>query len=79
MSRFSSILEQNDVAQVFDLFETYQKNSIFVVGGAIRDALLNREITDIDFATSLEPKTITEILNKENIKFIIYYTRWTMN
>ena len=52
MSRFSSILEQNDVAQVFDLFETYQKNSIFVVGGAIRDALLNREITDIDFATS---------------------------
>ena len=70
MSRFSSILEQNDVAQVFDLFETYQKNSIFVVGGAIRDALLNREITDIDFATPLEPKNITEILNKENIKFI---------
>ena len=70
MSRFSSILEQKDVAQVFDLFETYQKNSIFVVGGAIRDALLNREITDIDFATPLEPKTITEILNKENIKFI---------
>ena len=70
MSRFSLILEQNDVAQVFDLFETYQKNSIFVVGGSIRDALLNREITDIDFATPLEPKTITEILNKENIKFI---------
>ena len=70
MSRFSSILEQNDVAQVFDLFETYQKNSIYVVGGSIRDALLNREITDIDFATPLEPKTITEILNKENIKFI---------
>ncbi len=70
MSRFSSILEQKDVAQVFDLFETYQKNSIYVVGGSIRDALLNREITDIDFATSLKPKTITEILNKENIKFI---------
>ena len=70
MSRFSSILEQNDVAQVFDLFESYQKNSIYVVGGSIRDALLNREITDIDFATSLKPKTITEILNKENIKFI---------
>ena len=70
MNRYSSILEQNDVVQVFDLFETYQKNSIFVVGGAIRDALLNREITDIDFATSLKPKTITEILNKENIKFI---------
>ena len=69
MSRFSSILEQNDVAQVFDLFETYQKNSIYVVGGSIRDALLNREITDIDFATSLKPKTITKILNKENIKF----------
>ena len=70
MSRFSSILEQNDVAQVFDLFETYQENSIYVVGGSIRDALLNREITDIDFATSLKPTTITEILNKENIKFI---------
>ena len=68
MSRFSSILEQNDVAQVFDLFETYQKNSIFVVGGSIRDALLNREITDIDFAL-FEPKLL-QILNKENIKFI---------
>ena len=65
MSRFSLILEQSDVAQVFDLFEGYQKNSIFVVGGSIRAALLNREITDIDFATSLEPKTITKILNKE--------------
>ena len=42
MSRFSLILEQSDVAQVFDLFEAYQKNSIFVVGGSIRDALLNR-------------------------------------
>ena len=70
MTRFSSILEQSDVVQVFDLFEAYQKNSIFVVGGSVRDALLNREITDIDFATPLEPKTITEILNKENIKFI---------
>ncbi len=70
MTRFSSILEQSDVVQVFDLFEAYQKNSIFVVGGSVRDALLNREITDIDFATSLEPKSITEILDKENIKFI---------
>ena len=70
MTRFSSILEQSDVVQVFDLFEAYQKNSIFVVGGSVRDALLNREITDIDFATSLKPKTITEILNKENLSLI---------
>ncbi len=70
MSIFSSILEQSEVLQVFDLFEAYQKDSIFVVGGSIRDALLNRGITDIDFATSLEPINITEILNKENIKFI---------
>ena len=67
MSRFSSILEQNDVAQVFDLFETYQKNSIYVVGGSIRDALLNREITDIDFATSLKPR----LLPKYSIKKIL--------
>ena len=67
MSRFSLILEQNDVAQVFDLLETYQKNSIFVVGGAIRDALLNREITDIDFATPLSQK----LLLKYSIKKIL--------
>ena len=47
MSRFSLILEQNDVAQVFDLFETYQKNSIYVVGGSIRDALLKLSLIHI--------------------------------
>ena len=70
MKNFSSILEVNEVTKIFKVFNDHQKNCIFAVGGCIRDIFLDKTITDIDFATSLEPDEITELLNRNNISFL---------
>ena len=69
MKNFSSILEVNEVTKLFKIFNDHQKNCIFVVGGCIRDIFLEKKITDIDFATSLEPDEIIELLDSNNISF----------
>ena len=70
MEKFSSILEVNEVTKIFKVFNDHQKNCIFAVGGCIRDIFLEKTITDIDFATSLEPDEIIELLNSNNISFL---------
>ena len=44
----------------------------FIVGGAVRDALLKKPIKDIDLASSAKPKQITKIFPKANSKFSKY-------
>ena len=53
------------------LFSIFKKNdaSIRLVGGSIRDALINREIKDIDTATKIEPKEVINILKSNNIEY----------
>jgi poly(A) polymerase len=41
-----------------------------VVGGAVRDALLDRAVGDIDLATTLPPDQVMEILAKNGIKTV---------
>lgn len=43
--------------------------STFFVGGTVRDILLQREVTDIDIATSARPKIVIEILKKHSVEF----------
>ena len=62
-----NILFNDDINFIFDIFKKY-KIDIYIVGGAVRNCLLNKKITDIDFATPAHPIKVTEILNKENIK-----------
>jgi poly(A) polymerase len=42
-----------------------------IIGGAVRDALLNKIIYDVDLATTATPEQIQDILSAHNIK---YYT-----
>ena len=44
----------------------------FIVGGAVRDALLNRAIKDIDIASSAKPEQIIKLLPKANSSFAKY-------
>lgn len=60
------ILEDPGVKLLTSIF----KNHIFAVGGCIRDAILNKPIKDIDFATSRTPEEMENILNKNNIFYI---------
>lgn len=45
---------------------TADKGDIYVVGGAVRDLLLNREVKDWDFTTNLEPEEILKLFPKNS-------------
>ena len=47
---------------------------VVIVGGAVRNALLNKAITDIDLATSAKPEQIVKIFPKSNSNFKKYGT-----
>ena len=53
------------------LISIFKENNIEIrlVGGCIRDALLEREIEDIDTATTLEPQDVLSLLKDNNIYF----------
>ncbi len=62
------ILFYDDTNFIFDIFKKYGID-LYIVGGAVRNCILNVKITDIDFATPVPPSQIISVLEKENIKF----------
>ena len=67
MDQLKKILQLPEVEKVFNAFG---ENSIFLVGGCVRDTLMNKSVTDIDFATPCEPLEVIEILNKSEINYV---------
>ena len=65
MDQLKKILQLPEVEKIFNAFG---ESSIFLVGGCVRDTLMNKLITDIDFATPCEPLEVIEILNKSEIQ-----------
>jgi len=55
-----------EIEELRDLFAAYNFD-FFLVGGSVRDALLNKESKDIDIATNASPTEILHVL--ENTKF----------
>ena len=55
---------QKIIAQVEALLEC----EVFLVGGAVRDHLLNREVSDFDFTTAATPDYIESMLRRKNCK-----------
>jgi poly(A) polymerase len=49
------------------LFAAFPKNTLFFVGGVVRDFLLQKPCVDIDLATPFEPLEVVELLDKHNI------------
>lgn len=49
---------------VFDIFEKFSKENkeIYLVGGGVRDLLLNRIVHDCDFTTNAKPEEIQKLL-----------------
>ena len=54
--RYKDIGFNRDVLFLFDLFNEQLQADLYLVGGAVRDILLNKEIKDYDFATNLTPE-----------------------
>ena len=67
MDQLKKILQLPEVEKIFNAFG---ESSIFLVGGCVRDTLMNKLVTDIDFATPCEPLEVIEILNKSKINYV---------
>lgn len=52
---------------IYDAFHKHGKK-LYVVGGAVRDALLGKTPKDFDLATDAIPSVVQDILNKSNIR-----------
>ena len=52
------------------VFSALGCDNVYIVGGAVRDAIINRAVNDIDFATILLPDVIIECLKNANIKHV---------
>lgn len=59
----------HDIKGVRKLFSSLENKARFV-GGCVRDALLDKELGDIDIATPLLPEEVITRLEKNNIKVI---------
>ena len=60
-------------AELKKLFQIYNKNkedNIRIVGGAVRNSFLKKDISDIDLATKFRISDSIKILKENNIKFI---------
>ena len=63
-----SLLDKNEVKTIINIFKK-EGIDICLVGGCVRNAILNRQINDIDCAVNAKPNFVVKILKKNNIKF----------
>ncbi len=69
------LIDQENIKYLFSIFHD-AKSDIRLVGGSIRDTLIDREVKDIDTATPLEPNDILALLREHNIEYDDYALRY---
>ena len=70
-NNISNLLNSDHIKLLFSIFEKNHAE-IRLVGGCIRDALMNTEIKDIDTATTIEPNDVLNLLESNNIEYDDY-------
>ncbi|XP_019881349.2 CCA tRNA nucleotidyltransferase 1, mitochondrial isoform X2 [Aethina tumida] len=65
---FKSLFTE-ELTSLVSLFETYGYE-IRIVGGAVRDLLMGKKPSDLDFATTATPTEMKDMFTKENIRMI---------
>ena len=67
-----SHIKNDDVFKIFDLAEK-NKFNIWIVGGAIRDFFLKKNINDLYFVYDINPLELVDILKTNELQFISSY------
>ncbi|WDM85441.1 CCA tRNA nucleotidyltransferase [Ehrlichia sp. JZT12] len=65
----NNFTQNDDIISIIDAIKKFH-GEIRLVGGCVRDNILKRQVTDIDFATTLLPDQIIDSLNAAHIKAI---------
>ena len=74
-NKINTLVDEEYIKTLFSIFKN-QNAEIRLVGGSIRDLLMNREIIDIDTATDLEPNDVLTLLKKNNIEYDDFAIRY---
>ena len=74
-NKINTLIGEEHIQTLFSIFKN-QNKQLRLVGGSIRDVLLNREIRDIDSATTLKPKAVLELLKKNKIEYDDFAIRY---
>jgi poly(A) polymerase len=56
-----------EVKKIFKIFNERQGDSIRLVGGCVRDLLMEKEVNDFDFAVKFLPQDVMKILEENNV------------
>lgn len=65
-----NFIKKSKASYIIKILHEVYPYSARIVGGAIRDAILNIELHDFDIATSLLPNVVVEILQSKGIKVV---------
>jgi len=74
-NKINTLIDEQHIKTLFSIFKN-QNAEIRLVGGSIRDFLMNREIADIDSATDLEPNEVLQLLKEHKIEYDDYAIRY---
>ncbi|MDC0044454.1 hypothetical protein OAI96_00840 [Pelagibacteraceae bacterium] len=74
-NKINTLIDEKHIKILFSIFKN-QNADIRLVGGSIRDLLMNREIADIDSATDLEPNEVLQLLKEHKIEYDDYAIRY---
>ena len=75
INKINTLIDEQHIKILFSIFKN-QNAEIRLVGGSIRDLLMNREIADIDSATDLEPNEVLQLLKEHKIEYDDYAIRY---
>ena len=68
--KLKKLTYKTPVSKIFEAINSYSNFSeIRYVGGCIRKIINDEKVDDIDLATNLEPKEVSDALKKNNINF----------
>ena len=74
-NKINALIGEEHIKTLFSIFKNHNIE-LRLVGGSIRDLLMDREIRDIDAATELEPNDVLDLLKKNNIEFDDFAIRY---
>ena len=74
-NKINTLIDEDHIKILFSIFKN-QNAEIRLVGGSIRDLLMNRQTVDIDSATDLEPNEVLQLLKEHKIEYDDYAIRY---
>lgn len=68
--KLQKLNDHQEAKEIFKLLNSEEEQVVCLfVGGCVRDILYGKEVSDIDFATSLNPETVKNKLKSANISY----------